>query len=83
MRAVIEGAGFRARVGGRDRARSRGPSTGGRRCPPHSIQRLVMGDAIDAIIAAGHRNRAEGRIVVDPGGLRAAVTALDNARPAG
>jgi Flp pilus assembly CpaF family ATPase len=39
-----------------------GPSTGAA-VPPHSIQRLVMGDAIDAIIRAGHRNRGERRIV--------------------
>ena len=31
--------------------------------PPHSIRRLVMGDAIDAITRAGHRNREEHRIV--------------------
>jgi hypothetical protein len=31
--------------------------------PAHSIQRLVMGGALDAILEAGHRNREEGRIV--------------------
>lgn len=62
MRAVIEAAGFRARAWEDMTAETAGP-TSGAAVPPHSIQRLVMGDAIDAIIAAGQRNRAEGRIV--------------------
>lgn len=62
MRAVIEGAGFRARAWEDMTAETAGPASGAA-VPPHSIQRLVMGDAIDAIIAAGHRNRAEGRVV--------------------
>jgi hypothetical protein len=40
-----------------------GPSTGGA-VPPHSIQRIVMGDALEAITRAGQRNREEGRIVM-------------------
>ena len=40
-----------------------GPSTGGDG-PAYSIQRLVMGEALDAIIQAGRRNREEGRIVM-------------------
>ena len=43
-------------------AETAGPSSGAA-IPAHSIQRLVMGDAIDEIIRAGHRNRAEGRLV--------------------
>jgi MPBQ/MSBQ methyltransferase len=62
MRAVIEAAGFRARAWEDVTAETAGPATGAA-VPAHSIQRLVMGDALDAIIAAGHRNRAEGRIV--------------------
>ena len=62
MRAVIEGAGFRARAWEDMTAETVGPASGAA-VPAHSIQRLVMGDAIDAIIAAGHRNRAEGRVV--------------------
>jgi ubiquinone/menaquinone biosynthesis C-methylase UbiE len=62
MRAVIEAAGFRARVWEDMTDETAGPSSGAA-VPPHSIQRLVMGDAIDAIIAAGQRNRAEGHIV--------------------
>ena len=62
MRAVIERAGFRLVVWDDITAETAGPATGAA-VPPHSIQRLVMGDAIDAIIGAGRRNREERRIV--------------------
>jgi sarcosine/dimethylglycine N-methyltransferase len=62
MRAVIEAAGFRARAWEDMTAETAGPATGAA-IPAHSIARLVMGDAIDAIVAAGHRNRDERRIV--------------------
>lgn len=62
MRAVIEGAGFRLRAWDDVTAETAGPSTGAA-IPAHSIQRLVMGEAIDEIIRAGHRNRDEGRLV--------------------
>ncbi len=62
IRAIIEGAGFRVSVWDDVTAETVGPSTGAA-VPPHSIQRLVMGDAIEAIIRAGHRNREERRIV--------------------
>jgi len=62
MKAVIERAGFKARLWDDVTAETAGPTTGAG-IPPHSIQRLVMGDAIDEIIAAGQRNRAEGRLV--------------------
>lgn len=62
MRAVIEGAGFRLRAWDDVTAETAGPSTGAA-IPPHSIQRLVMGDAIDEIIRVGHRNRDERRLV--------------------
>jgi SAM-dependent methyltransferase len=62
MRAVIEAAGFRARVWDDVTAETAGPATAAA-IPPHSIQRLVMGDAIDEIIRVGHRNRDEGRLV--------------------
>jgi SAM-dependent methyltransferase len=32
--------------------------------PAHSIQRIVMGVGLEEIVAAGHRNREEGRIVM-------------------
>src|SRR6266852_3795262 len=62
MKALIERAGFTARVWDDVTAETAGPSSGAA-IPAHSIQRLVMGDAIDEIIRAGHRNRAEGRLV--------------------
>jgi SAM-dependent methyltransferase len=62
MRAVIERAGFRARVWDDMTAETTGPRSAAA-IPPHAIARLVMGDAIDAIIEAGHRNREEGRFV--------------------
>ena len=36
----------------------------GATAPAYSIQRLVMGDTLEAITRAGHRNRDEGRIVM-------------------
>jgi len=62
MRAVIEGAGFRARVWDDVTAETAGPTTAAD-IPAHSIQHLVMGDSIDEIIRVGHRNRDEGRLV--------------------
>ena len=62
MRAVIEGAGFLTRVWDDVTAETAGPATVAG-IPAHSIQRLVMGDAIDEIIRIGHRNRDEGRLV--------------------
>ncbi len=62
MRAVIEAAGFRLRAWDDVTAETAGPATAAA-IPAHSIQRLVMGDAIDEIIRVGHRNRDEGRLV--------------------
>jgi SAM-dependent methyltransferase len=79
MRAVIEAAGFRARVWDDVTAETAGPS-GGAAIPAHSIQRLVMGDAIEEIIRVGHRNRDEGRLV----SIQAVFERpLDNPEPAG
>jgi MPBQ/MSBQ methyltransferase len=63
MRATIEATGFAAHAWQDVTAEIAGPSTGAA-VPPHSIQRIVMGDRLDAIIAAGHRNREERRIVM-------------------
>ena len=60
--ALIEAAGFVERAwddvtvetAGRPRRRA---------SRAHSVQRLVMGDALEDITAAGHRNRTEGRLV--------------------
>jgi ubiquinone/menaquinone biosynthesis C-methylase UbiE len=60
MRAVIEKAGFH--VGVWDDITEEIPSVGP--TPAHSVQRIVMGVALDAIVAAGQRNRVERRIVM-------------------
>jgi MPBQ/MSBQ methyltransferase len=62
MRLLIEQAGFRARVWDDVTQETAAPSLGA--APPaHSVQRLIMGDAVEAIVRAGLRNREEGRIV--------------------
>ncbi len=43
-------------------AETAGPATADS-VPAHSAQRLIMGQALDAILRANHRNRAEGRLV--------------------
>jgi SAM-dependent methyltransferase len=63
MRQVIEAAGFRL-VAWDDVTHELGGASTGTAIPDHAIQRIVMGDTLDAIIAAGHRNREEGRIVM-------------------
>jgi hypothetical protein len=60
---VIQAAGFRVRAWDDVTAEAVGPSTGAA-VPGHSIQRLVMGEALDAIVESGRRNREEGRIVM-------------------
>jgi MPBQ/MSBQ methyltransferase len=62
MRALIEAAGFRARAWDDITAETAGPAEAAA-IPAHSAQRLIMGERLDAIIRAGHRNRAEGRLV--------------------
>src|SRR6266851_495937 len=61
MLALIEDAGFTARAWDDVTAETGGS---GAPVPEHSIQRLVMGDALNAVIRAGNRNRAEHRIVM-------------------
>jgi MPBQ/MSBQ methyltransferase len=61
MLAVIEDAGFTARAWDDITAETAGS---GGAVPAHSIQRIVMGDALDDIIRAGNRNREEHRIVM-------------------
>ena len=52
MRAIVEAAGFRARAWDDVTAEMAGPSVGGA-VPAHSIQRIVMGDALEEITQAG------------------------------
>jgi SAM-dependent methyltransferase len=63
MRALIEAAGFHAHLWDDVTAEIAG-SRSGAAVQAHSIQSLVMGDALAAITRAGHRNRDEGRIVM-------------------
>jgi hypothetical protein len=62
MRALIARAGFVERDWDDVTSETVGPATADA-IPAHSVQRLVMGDALDAIVRASHRNRAEGRLV--------------------
>jgi hypothetical protein len=62
MRALVERAGFEVRAWDDVTAETAGP--GAAAVPAHSIQRLVMGERLEAITRAGQRNRDEGRIVM-------------------
>ena len=61
MLGLIEDVGFTALAWDDVTAETAGTSAP---APAHSIQRLVMGAALEEIIAAGHKNREEGRIVM-------------------
>jgi SAM-dependent methyltransferase len=61
MRRLMEAAGFRVRKW-EDVTLETAPGAG-QAVPAYSVQRLVMGDALEAILEAGHRNREERRIV--------------------
>jgi len=63
MRALIEAAGFLVRAWEDVTDEVTGPSSAAV-IPAHSVQRIIMGDALDAIIQAGQRNRVERRIVM-------------------
>jgi SAM-dependent methyltransferase len=63
MRALIEAAGFRARAWDDVTAETTGPGPGAA-VAVHSVQYLVMGEALAAITHAAYRNSAEGRIVM-------------------
>jgi SAM-dependent methyltransferase len=63
MRALIERAGFRLHAWEDVTADTAGPPPGAT-IPAHAVQRLIMGEALEAITRAGHRNREEGRIVM-------------------
>lgn len=63
MRLLIEAEGFRARLWNDITAETAGPAPSAA-SPAHSLQFLVMGEALGAITQAGRRNREEGRIVM-------------------
>jgi sarcosine/dimethylglycine N-methyltransferase len=62
MREVIVRAGFLERAWDDVTTEMAGPPTA-EGIAAHSAQRLIMGDALDAIIRANHRNRLGGRVV--------------------
>jgi SAM-dependent methyltransferase len=62
MRALIAGAGFVERAWDDVTDEATAPATA-ESVPAHSAQRLIMGDALDAILRANHRNRTERRLV--------------------
>jgi hypothetical protein len=61
MRALIEAAGFRGRAWNDTTTGAPRPRSAA--APVPTIQRLVKGDALDAILSAGQRNLDEGRMV--------------------
>ena len=61
MRALIARAGF-GEGAWDDVTAETAPATA-EAVPAHSAQRLIMGDALDEILLANHRNRTEGRVV--------------------
>jgi len=61
MRELIERTGFRIRAWDDITAETAGPATV---APAHAVQRLIMGEALEAITRAGQQNREQGRIVM-------------------
>jgi hypothetical protein len=62
MRAVMETAGFRVRDWQDVTTELPGPTVAAP--PPHYGPRLIMGDALEAIVRAQERNRSERRILM-------------------
>ena len=63
MRAVMEASGFEVRAWDDVTAEATAPASAAA-IPAHSVQRIIMGESLDAIIRAGHQNREERRIVM-------------------
>ena len=63
MRGLIEAAGFRVRVCD-DVTADTSVRTPPAALPAYAISKLVMGDALDGIMAAGQRSRDERRILM-------------------
>jgi len=63
MRTLIESRGFEVRAWDDVTEEAVGPSTGAD-SPAHSVQRIIMGEALDPIVKTGQRNRTERRIVM-------------------
>jgi MPBQ/MSBQ methyltransferase len=60
MRKTLEAAGFAVRAWDDVTEDAVGPAES----PAHSVQRIIMGDALEAIVRAGQKNRTERRIVM-------------------
>ena len=63
MRAVMEASGFHVRAWDDVTGELTGPASAAA-IPAHSVQQIIMGESLDAIIRAGHQNREERRIVM-------------------
>ena len=63
MRALIEAPGFRVRVWD-DVTADTSVGTPPSALPAYAISKLVMGDALEAIMAAGQRSRDERRVLM-------------------
>jgi len=63
MRAVMEASGFQVRAWDDVTGELAGPASAAA-IPAHSVQQIIMGESLDAIIRAGHQNREERRIVM-------------------
>jgi SAM-dependent methyltransferase len=73
MLGLIEDAGFAAHAWEDVTEETARASAGS---PPHSIQRIVMGETLEEITRAGRRNREEGRIVM----VQAVLARLEGSR---
>jgi len=84
MRALIEAAGFQVRAWDDVTDEVAGPGSAAA-IPAHSVQRIIMGEALDAIVRAGQQNRADRRIVMTQAVLerRAAPASAPSPRTSG
>jgi hypothetical protein len=63
MRAAMEASGFQVRAWEDLTGELTGPVSAAA-IPAHSVQQIIMGESLGAIIRAGHQNRTERRIVM-------------------
>jgi SAM-dependent methyltransferase len=80
MRALIEAAGFQVRAWDDVTDEVAGPGSAAA-IPAHSVQRIIMGDALDDIVRAGQQNRAERRIVMTQAVLERRAAPASAPRP--
>jgi SAM-dependent methyltransferase len=80
MRALIEAAGFQVRAWDDVTDEVAGPGSAAA-ISAHSVQRIIMGDALDDIVRAGQQNRAERRIVMTQAVLERRAAPASAPRP--